>query len=73
LANFPVIQTRLSCDFHPAADFYSLRWSGAWSQAINQAQDFPKQVPGHGDFGQLERDIASVPHHLCANFGQLLA
>ncbi len=23
-------------------------------------QDFPKQVPGHGNFGQLERDVPAM-------------
>ncbi len=34
-----------------------LRRSGSSSQFIDPPQDFPKQVPGHGDFGQLERDV----------------
>ena len=37
-----------------------LRWSGAWSQIIDQPQDFSEQVTGHGDFRHLERDIATM-------------
>ncbi len=29
---------------------------------IGPPRDFPKQVPGHDDFGQLERDIAAMAH-----------
>ncbi len=48
--NFVVIQTHLSHRFYLAVDFPGLRRRGSWSQIINQVQDFPKQVPGHGDF-----------------------
>ncbi len=29
-------------------------------------------MAGHGDFGQLERDVASVPYHFGADLDQLL-
>jgi hypothetical protein len=57
LANFVVIQTRLSRRFDLAVDSLGLRQSGSSSQFIDPPQDFPKQVPGHSDFGQLERDL----------------
>ncbi len=38
---FPAIQTHFSRYIHRAVDFLILRWSGSWSQIINQAQDFP--------------------------------
>ena len=31
-----------------------------------------KQVPGHGDFGQLERDVPTVPGHLGPDLHQFL-
>ncbi len=40
LPKFSTIQTHRSCRFLPAVDFPGLRWSGSWSQIINQAQDF---------------------------------
>jgi hypothetical protein len=55
---FLAIQTHLSCRFLLAVDSLGLRRSGSSSQFIDPPQDFPKQVPGHGDFGQLERDVA---------------
>ncbi len=42
-----------------------LRRRGSSSQFIDPPQDFPKQAPGHGDFGQLERDLPAM----AANFG----
>ena len=62
---FLAIQTHLSCRFLLAVDSLGLRRSGSSSQFIDPPQDFPKQVPGHGDFGQLERDVAAM----AANFG----
>ncbi len=63
--NFVVIQTHLSRRFYLAVDFLGLRRSGSWSQFIDPPRDFPKQVPGKGDFGQLERDVPAM----AANFG----
>ncbi len=60
LARFPAIQTHPSCRFHLAVDVPGLRWSGAWSQIIDQPQDFSEQVTGHGDFRHLERDIVTI-------------
>jgi len=40
-------------------DCPGLRRNGSSSQFIDPPQDFPKQVPGRGDFGQLERHVAS--------------
>ncbi len=62
---FLTIQTHLSCRFLRAIDSLGLRRSGSSSQFIDLPQDFPKQVPGHGDFGQLERDVPAM----AANFG----
>ena len=45
---FLAIQTHLSCRFLLAVDSLGLRRSGSSSQIINQAQDFPEQVPRHG-------------------------
>ena len=36
-------------------------------------QDFPDQVPGHGDLGQLKRDVAPVSDDLRADLDQPLA
>ncbi len=58
------IQTHPSCRFLPAIDSLALRWSGISSQFIDPPQDFPKQHPGHGDFGHLEPDVAIVAHDL---------
>jgi hypothetical protein len=58
LSRFSAIQTHSSCRFLLAVDSLGLRWSGSSSQFIDPPQDFPKQVPGHGNFGQLERDGA---------------
>ncbi len=61
---FLAIQTHPpSCRFLPAVDCPGPRRSGSWSQFIEPPQDFPKQVPGHGDFGQLGP--------IGANWGQL--
>ncbi len=67
------IQTHPSCRFLLAVDFLGLRWSGSSSQFIDPPQDFPKQVPGHGDFGQLERDVATVAHDLGPDLDQFLS
>ncbi len=61
---FLAIQTHLSCRFLLAVDSLGLRRSGSSSQFIDPPQDFPKQVPGHGHFGQLERDVPAM----AANF-----
>ncbi len=70
---FLAIQTHPSCCFLLAVDSLGQRRSGAWSQFVNQPQDFPKQVPWHGDFRQLERDVATVAHDLGPDLDQLLA
>ena len=44
---FLAIQTHLSCRFLLAVDSLGLSRSGSSSQIINQAQDFPEQVPRH--------------------------
>jgi len=68
----PAIQTHPSCRFHLAVDFPGLRRSGSSSQFIDPPQDFPKQIAGHGDFGQLERDVPAMAQDLGANLDQLL-
>ncbi len=64
LSRFSTIQTHSSCRFHLAVDFLGLRRSGSWSQFIDPPQDFPKQVPGHGNLGQLEREVPAVADNL---------
>ena len=59
-ANFVVIQTHPSHRLYLAVDVPGLGWSGPWPRIIDQARDFPKQVPRHGTLGQLERDIAAM-------------
>ncbi len=49
-----------SCRFHLAVDFPGLRRSGSWSQIISQAQDVGEQASRDCDFGELERDVATV-------------
>ncbi len=41
-------------------------------QPVDEAEDFPKQLPRHGDFGQLERDVPAMSHDLRADLDQLL-
>ncbi len=65
LPRYSAIQTHPSCRFHLAVDFSGLRRSGSSWQFIDPPQAFPKQIPGHGDFGQLERDVPAM----AANFG----
>jgi hypothetical protein len=65
LPRYSAIQTHPSCRFHLAVDFSGLRRSGSSWQFIDPPQTFPKQIPGHGDFGQLERDVPAM----AANFG----
>ena len=72
-ANFVVIHTHPFRRFYLAVKFLGLRRSGSSSQFIDPLQDFPKQVPGHGDFGQLERDVATVAHDLGPDLDQLLS
>ncbi len=62
---FLAIQTHLSCRFLLAVDSLGLRRSGSSWQLIDPPQAFLKQIPGHGDLGQLERDVPAV----AANFG----
>ena len=68
---FLAIQTHLSCRFLLAVDSLGLRRSGSSSQFIDPPQDFPKQVPGHGDFGQFERDVPPVTDDLGTDLHQL--
>jgi len=67
LASSLAIQTHLTCRFYLASDSLGLRRSGSWSQIIDPPQDFPKQVPRHGNLGQLERDIATMADDLGAD------
>ncbi len=53
-------------------DFLGLRWSGAWSQIIDQPQDFSEQVTGHCHLGQLKGDVTSVNDDLGTDLDQLL-
>jgi hypothetical protein len=67
------IQTHPSCRFLLAVDSLGLRRSGSSSRFIDPPQDFPIQVPGHGDFGQLERDVPPVIDHVRADLVELVA
>ncbi len=69
---FLVIQIHLSCRILLPVDYLGLRRRGSSSQFIDPPQDFPKQVSGHGDFGQLESDVTAVAHDLRSNIDQLL-
>ncbi len=62
---FLAIETHPACHFHLAVDSLDLRRSGSSSQFTDPPQDFPKQVPAHGDFGQLARDVPAMAD----NFG----
>ncbi len=62
---FLAIQTHPSCHFLLAVGSLGLRRSGSSSQFTDPPQDFPKQVPGHRNLGQLERDVPAM----AANFG----
>ena len=57
---------------HPVTRLASLCWTWRWSQIINQPQNSPEQVAGHGDFGHLESDVAAVAHDRRADLHQLL-
>ncbi len=70
---FLAIQTHLSCRFLLAVDSLGLSRSGSSSQFIDPSQDFPKQVPGHDDLGQLERDVPAMAHDLGTDLDQLFA
>jgi len=48
-------------------------WDRFRSEPVDAAQDVGEQIAGDRDFGQLERDIAPVAHHLRADLDQLLA
>ncbi len=54
-----------------AVDSLGLYWSGSSSQFIDPPQEFLKQVPGHGDFGQLCQSEGNVPP-MTNNFGPIL-
>ncbi len=69
---FSVIQAHLPCRSHLAVDCLGLRRSGSWSQIINQAQDFPEQVPRHRNLRQLESNIPAVADDLGSDLDQLL-
>ena len=72
-AIFLAIQTHPACRFLLAVDSLGRRRSGSWSQFIHPPQDFPKQVPGHADFGQLEHDVPAIADNFGPNLDQLLA
>ena len=70
---FLAIQTHLSCRFLLAVDSLGLRRSRSSSQIINQAQDFPEQVPRHRHLSQLERNVAAMSDNLGPDLHQLVA
>ncbi len=72
LSIFSVIETDPFCRVLLAVDFPGLRRSGSSPEIIDQAQDFPKQFPRHGNLGQLEGDIATMADDLGPDLDQLL-
>ena len=66
------IQTHLSCRILLAVGFLGLRRSGSSSQFFDLPQDFPKQIPGDSDLGQLEGNVPAMTNHLRADLHQLL-
>ncbi len=68
---FLAIQTHLSCRFLLAVDPLGLRRRGSSSQFIDPPQDFPKQMPRHGNLRQLERDVAAMSDNLGTDLHQL--
>ncbi len=70
---FLAIQTHPSCCFFLAVDCLGLRRSGSSSQFIDPPQDFPKQLPGYGDFGHLERDVPARADKFGRDLEQLLS
>ncbi len=72
-AIFLAIQTHPSCRFLLAVDSLGLRRSGSSTQLIDPPQDFPKQVPGHGDFRHLERDVPAMADNFGPDLDQLLS
>ena len=54
-------------------DFLGLRRSGSWLQFIDPPRDFPKQVPGNGDSGQLERDVPATADIFGPDLDELLS
>ncbi len=44
----------------------------AYAPVLDQVQHFTKQVPRHGNLGQLERDIATMTDNLGSNLDQIL-
>ncbi|MCH9052468.1 MAG: hypothetical protein IIA72_15550 [Proteobacteria bacterium] len=70
---FLAIQTHLSCRVLLAVDSLGLRRSGSWSQFIDPPRDFPKQVPGNGDLGQLERDVPAMADIFGPDLDELLS
>ncbi len=69
---FLAIQTHPSCRFLLAVDSLGLCRSGSSSQFIDPPQDFPKQVPRHGNLRELERDVPPMADDLRADLNQLL-
>ena len=53
-------------------DVLGLRGNGSSPQIIDQAQDFPEQLPRHRNLGQLKRDVATMANNLGADLDQLL-
>ncbi len=72
LAELSVTQTHLSRTFHLTVDFLGLSRNGSSSQVINQGQDFPEQLPRHGNLGQLESYITIMADNLGSDLDQLL-
>jgi hypothetical protein len=73
ISRFSAFQAHPACRFRLADDFLGVRRSGSWSQFIDPPQDLPKQVPGHGDLGQLERGVSAMADSFGPELDQLLS
>ena len=70
---FLAIQTHSPVAFSSPSIPSAYARSGSSSQIINQAQDFPEQVPRHRHLSQLERNVAAMSDNLGPDLHQLVA
>ncbi len=68
-----IFQTHLSHRFYLAMDFLGPRRNVPSSEIIDQAQDFPEQLPRRRHLGQLERDVPTMADNFGPDLDQLLA